>query len=448
MHSTDDKEQKMPGTTYLELPVVEQFIDWLAGNLDNGTLAHRYHNRRTGPWQCASLHDAYRQYTWPASTGTSFDDNAVDLDKWKSALQRALTPRSDDTAACAATTGVMGWGGVQAGNVRWLHANQTGLAQTLIEVRDALDSGNIDTLAHSLRFNAGMTKVYSLLCRSLIIYDSRVAAALGWAVTLFCQDRQLTTVPAALDFPWAPAKNAPDAANPKWRNPSSAGLVFQRLKSGALHAQWNMRASWLLEAVLSHEKAKTSQFARLPAQTRLRALEAALFMIGYDLPICASTAPSEVKTRRRRAVATLDDDWHECTTKGHSVSFHYRITSKGIRTQPGRLFPIATINATLDYLRANLKGAPFPLANHAVKARQPNATLGLGRAYFIASSGRNPPDTSKLAAVLEDVQLIQRVNVPGNGNLHWRISPALLATSDGIDITPWIGEFMEAQSEV
>ncbi|WP_318866084.1 hypothetical protein [Pseudomonas soli] len=436
----------MLATTYLKLPVVEQFVDWLAGNLDKDTLSHRYHNRRTGPWQCASLHDAYCQYTWPASTGTTFDDNAVDLDKWKSALQHALTPLPDDAAACAATTGVMGWGGVQAGNVLWLHTNQTGLAKTLIEVRNALDSGNIDTLAHSLRFNAGMTKVYSLLCRSLIIYDSRVAAALGWAVTLFCQDRQLTTVPAALDFPWAPAKNAPDAANPKWRNPSTAGLIFQSLKSGVLHAKWNMRASWLLEAVLAHAKAQTSQFAALPGQTRLRAVEAALFMIGYDLPTCASALPAPT-VKRRCAMTTLGDDWHECLTKGHRVNFHYRITSKGVRTQPGRLFPIATINATLEYLRANLKGAPFPLANHAVKARQPSAALGLGHAYF-ATTGRNPPDTSKLAAVLEDLQLIQRVAVPGNGNLHWRISPALLATSDGIDITPWVDEFLKVQSEV
>lgn len=38
-----------------------------------------------------------------------------------------------------------------------------------------------------LRFNAGMTKVYSLLADSLIIYDSRVAAALGWIVVKYCQ---------------------------------------------------------------------------------------------------------------------------------------------------------------------------------------------------------------------------------------------------------------------
>lgn len=88
-----------------------------------------------------------------------------------------------------------------------------------------------------------MTKVYSLICESLVIYDSRVAAALGWIVVKYCQAMGLRQVPTELRFPWAPAKSAPGASNPKQRNPSAGSLIFPTLRAGALHAEWNLKAS-------------------------------------------------------------------------------------------------------------------------------------------------------------------------------------------------------------
>jgi hypothetical protein len=38
----------------------------------------------------------------------------------------------------------------------------------------------------NLRLSSGMIKVYSLLCKDFIIYDSRVAAGLGWMVVKYC----------------------------------------------------------------------------------------------------------------------------------------------------------------------------------------------------------------------------------------------------------------------
>lgn len=60
------------------------------------------------------------------------------------------------------------------------------------------------------RFNAGITKVYSLVLEDFIIYDSRVAATLGWLVATFCR-AGAREVPDALRFPWMPAKEAPGA---------------------------------------------------------------------------------------------------------------------------------------------------------------------------------------------------------------------------------------------
>ena len=64
------------------------------------------------------------------------------------------------------------------------------------QVAEVLRQGNLDSpeFFSDLRFNAGMTKVYSLMCDNFIIYDSRVAAALGWLVMKYCRDRKLTAL--------------------------------------------------------------------------------------------------------------------------------------------------------------------------------------------------------------------------------------------------------------
>lgn len=114
----------------------------------------------------------------------------------------------------------------------------------------------------TLRFNSGMTKVYSLLCDNFVIYDSRVAAALGWAIVKYCQLHGLATVPELLCFPWAAAKE---------------GLGADRKR--------------LMQAVLDHPNARESHFHTVEAPNNpLRALEAAFFMIGYDLgePVAGS----------------------------------------------------------------------------------------------------------------------------------------------------------------
>jgi len=60
---------------------------------------------------------------------------------------------------------------------------------------EILRDGDLDSpkFKRNLRVNAGMSKVYSLICESFIIYDSRVVAALGWLVMKYCSDRKLTS---------------------------------------------------------------------------------------------------------------------------------------------------------------------------------------------------------------------------------------------------------------
>lgn len=271
-----------------EFHAVRDFIDWLASNLASSSkFPHAYTDRRSGRhWQFSGLEDACNQYCWRhrgtlgVPAGHSLDSNHAALSALRDALQSSLA-KGDDMAVCEAACEVMRWGGVGAGNNRWLRDNTSGLATLLASTTALLNSGNPSQLPGKLRFNAGMTKVYSLLADDFIIYDSRVAAALGWLVVRYCEEKGLAQVPHGLQFPWAAAKEGVNAGAPKNRNPARQGLSFPRLQSGRLHAEWNLKASWMLAEVLRKDSA--SQFSHPSPIPALRRLEAALFMIGYDL---------------------------------------------------------------------------------------------------------------------------------------------------------------------
>lgn len=283
---------------YASLPHVQQFINWLASQLDSPTLLkHEYIDRRTGAkWSCDSLYGAYTAYAWnhPGNARLTFNpgvtsasnDNALD------ALRADLMAAGDsDAKVLQATLDIMAWGGVTARNGEWLKANKDGLARMVNDVAAALVKKDPDAPIlrdKSLRFNSGMTKVYSLLCPDFVIYDSRVAAAMGLLVVKYCQSNGLTTVPPALNFPWAAAKESEKATAPKRRNPSTGTLQFKRLRSGSHHARWNMSASWVLSQLAQHPLCSASPFrqGKTPEQT-LRSIEKGFFSLGYDLPLNA-----------------------------------------------------------------------------------------------------------------------------------------------------------------
>lgn len=284
----------MNSPAYLAMPHVSGFISWLASELDSeSTFQHSYINRRSlEQWSCVSLFNAFELYRWnhPGNTrlnfkgGSCFHSNGLAL---AALCQDLADANHEDSLILRAAVDVMRWGGVTARNESWLCANELGLGRMVQEVQAAIDAGNTESLvlrSKALRFNSGMTKVYSLLCKDFIIYDSRVAAGLGWLVVKYCQAHNLFKVPEALCFPWAAAKESDTALVPKHRNPGIGGLKFKGLRSGHHHATWNMRASWVLGSVLTHPSAAGSRFHSVSTPNEpLRALEAALFMIGYDL---------------------------------------------------------------------------------------------------------------------------------------------------------------------
>lgn len=402
------------------LAEVAEFTTWMAAQLrDDSTLGHDYRRpRQAGPVVFRHLADALAQYHWPiavaVSQGSDASGSLAANTLVLKRLQQALRTADTDAAARDAAVAVMQWGGVVNGNVRWLENNTDGLAALLRDVSDLLreDADDVRRFPRNLRFNAGMTKVYSLLLDNFIIYDSRVAAALCWFVLRWAIETGQPAIPPLLNFPCMPAKEGEDPEIRKVRNPSEGPWQFQRMGNRALeHVQWNLRASWLLQAVLAQAGPDTA-FQR--SAQPLRALEAALFMWGYDLgqnlpqpelPAAPGNEndieDDEVDPPSADAAGAVGYTLH---TLARNKAFHWYFDEQrdAIFMGSGATYKLP-VNALFRYLHAlydEFRTDRMPLANNRDFARQiESAPDGMGKTWH-QTIDNNLPVVSRLAAVL------------------------------------------------
>ena len=110
------------------------------------------------------------------------------------------------------------------------------------------------------------------------IYDGRVGAAMGYLVQQYCTRAGLRQVPALICFRWGVARGEQN------RNPSMGALRFPGLTAANpwMWAECNIRAAWILGEVC-----REGRLGGLVQDRQLRAFEAALLMIGYELPTSA-----------------------------------------------------------------------------------------------------------------------------------------------------------------
>jgi hypothetical protein len=275
---------------YLRDPAVASFIDWMGLNLQaESQRGHGYSRPGQGPLRFRNLADAFDQYEWEFNfkridgqrcSGRTFAESEAVLGDLQRQLRTALTA-GNDGMVCNAAVEVVRWGGVARRNEEWLQANERGLAKLLAEVKAAIETqDDAADFGSKLRFNAGMTKVYSLLLDHFVIYDSRVAGALAWFVVAWAREQGLDAIPPALQFACMSANEGPNVAQPKCRNPRTETLYFPLLANRPYtHVKWNLRASWIVERLL--ETHRDTRFGSGPDASRK--LEAALFMWGYDL---------------------------------------------------------------------------------------------------------------------------------------------------------------------
>ena len=267
---------------YLADPDVGDFVGW-ATPLVSGErpLRHHWQSRRLGSWRFETLFDAYRRYDWPfrcslpgdgvRRCGRSYEETVEVLDELGELLRRSCEER-DAAGFLEAAVAVLEWGRVRRGEHR-LRALGDEALPALSAAARLLDPANADLrrLSGVSLINSGLSKIYSLLLDGFPIYDSRVACGLASLVRLFCEERSRREVPAPLAF------GIPPSQARARRDPSCSPLVFPRIWTPRRYARSNVTAAWLLD-VLSEQQ----PFAELGSE-RQRALQSAMFMIGYTV---------------------------------------------------------------------------------------------------------------------------------------------------------------------
>lgn len=274
---------------------VKGFSNWLELKLDeSGSFPHGYYlkvDRRN--WSCSCLYEAYKSYWWrftafcPVTkrwiSGTSSQESFEYLSHLAKAF-RASVHDNDNDLACKCALSMLKWGGVEKSNKERI----IGMGEDICDIfRYAQGQLNLSTVRlkqdHGVHINSGFTKLYFLLIDDFIMYDGRVGAALGLMVRNFCEENDLFQIPATLKFSFGSGRGSSGSGNR--RDPSLGRYQFSHLSfNPRQHLRDNIKASWLLKAVADNTGSRFSQLPQAqPLNERLTALQAALFMIGYDV---------------------------------------------------------------------------------------------------------------------------------------------------------------------
>lgn len=299
---------------YLNRQPVVAFIEHLRQLLNEElVIANQWHDGR--PWACNTLLGAAEQYRFGIDTSTivqtpgvqryarqeSLAANARVLSLFAEALSEARR-RGDNDAVAQVCVEIQFWGGTGRGanspNVAWLRERQTcaDLDRRLCRYLDFCENqfGNGEHYLPSrgsggersgneveIRSNAGFTKIYSLAFGNFAIYDARVAAALGRILLKHLQAIEAAEVPDDLKICWTKRTTGHER-----RDPAAHGFKLPVWDGNDREHLWsNVRANWILREALIDTKFEAEVYRhpeRYPV-TPLRALEAALFMLGYDV---------------------------------------------------------------------------------------------------------------------------------------------------------------------
>jgi hypothetical protein len=293
---------------FLAQPAVAAFVTWLTEQMPTLPVRLRFPPSKFVPGgldtEVLGIEAVLAHYQWRAHWFDPASGTRVESGDWATTRQslqllgrwlRESVARKDELAARAAALEVLRWGGVrgaipfielQVQQEAWC-AYLNGLAPLFAldgeQNLDALHEGNVG------RFDSGLTKIHSLLdATGSPIYDSRVGAALAMLYELFTRDAASGEQGVRHDLLGFPSGQP---RGRQIRNPGELGFKpSPQLHTSAVRreawAQWQLRAGWIIRAVLE----QTDLFASEPAgettnhvAMRCHAFEAALFMIGYDL---------------------------------------------------------------------------------------------------------------------------------------------------------------------
>ena len=269
---------------------VEFLLECWHGELPHSyTLRHRSWIRSNGNstrWVVKNLKEAADKYWW---NNSGAEKSKEDFKLLRARLQKSM---NDPAAEGLRQTclDILKWGGV-GGNTKkgenptvgWINraVGSDALRHNIRQAVQYLSEGNSDKFdGSSFVMNSGATKIIALADPSekIIIYDGRVGCALAYLANVYLTKIKKGSLPDFLRYGWGGARSKD--VN---RNPNTPGRIFPRLgslpHSDRKHAEYAYRASKLIETLLE------AADCRLVA----RDWEAALFMIGYEIPDSTST---------------------------------------------------------------------------------------------------------------------------------------------------------------
>lgn len=272
---------------YLNKQDVRDFIEWAAKMvIGEWGLAQSWNSndpRRRNPRQfdCQSLFEAYEKYCWDRD---SFEDMAVRFDKFRRELKDATNANpatSDDEDSFLRTAiSIAEWGGSYRRGYLECLGNDALFIFKFNANRLDPKSADTDKVSCVTYMNSGSSKIYSAMIDDFPIYDSRVGCGLTSLIKQFCKERRYNRVPPLLSLGVPLGRG--DAGES--RNPSDGFYEFPNIQGAQYtrHADSNLKAAWILGKLAEMEE---GDFSKVCRNRRVRALEAALFMIGYK-PWC------------------------------------------------------------------------------------------------------------------------------------------------------------------
>ena len=296
---------------FLREPSVIQFIPWIQALVSGEKkFQHQYlHRKLNRELRFDSLEAAARSYYFsvtqnlritlgiPNPSKDDFEGNQSVLNCLRMKIRTALD-NNDSSALEVAAAQILQWGGVQRGNTEHiLRISQNctgGLHQYLSATQQLIDNPAFErpdyqrisvdresSLSGFFRSNAGFTKIYHLCFDSFVIYDSRVAAAIALMALRFSKEYNFNEIPYPLRFCTPPRRATVN------RDPSSGKYSFPASNGrDQSHFASNLRCNWILSSALgvnSQHRDQRMRFMHEDPQLDLRYLEAALFMIGYEV---------------------------------------------------------------------------------------------------------------------------------------------------------------------
>ena len=269
----------MNRSEYLSDRDVTAFVEWSA-SLVTGKwrLQHCWSSSKLGPRRFESLFDAYEKYCWPSKFRgrriCSFSETQGALDVLQKEIRAAITAGRLEFKSVALE--ICRWGG---------HSNTPTISklsednfQRMNHNTELLDPRRADTrrLSGFKLMRTSYSKIYSLMINDFPIYDARVACALTSLIWLFCLDTERRHVPSSLCLGVPEGRNEENVSH----NPSADRYQFPNIRGDqhTLHALSNVKAAWILGAWTE----RGGKFSKIPQTKRTRAMEAALFMLGYQ----------------------------------------------------------------------------------------------------------------------------------------------------------------------